>query len=209
MAESSEPSDLIERAVAGEQPALERLLMRYYERLIHRLTRKLPASLRASASEEDILQQTFIEVFQRIQSFEPHGERAFYRWLATIADHRLLDSVRAQNAAKRSGTTVGGWAAGAFDNDSIASLIDMLSGPERSPSQSVARDEATAAVQVALASIAEDYRSAIRLRYIDGLSPAEIAKTMNKTPHAVHNLCYRGLKQLHAVLGRTSQFFTR
>ena len=209
MAESSELSDLIERAVAGEQPALERLLIRYYDRLTDRLARKLPASLRASVSEEDILQQTFIEVFQRIQSFEPHGERAFYRWLATIADHRLADAVKAQNAAKRGGVPVGGRVAGAFEDDSIANLIDVLSGPERSPSQCVARDEATAAVQVALASIAEDYRSAVRLRYINGLSPVEIAKIMNKTPHAVHNLCYRGLKQLHAVMGRTSQFLTR
>jgi len=88
--------DLIAQAISGDQSALERLLLGYYDRLARRIVSKIPSFLRDTVTEEDILQETFIEIFQRIETFEPKGERAFYRWLVTIADHRLLDMIKAQ-----------------------------------------------------------------------------------------------------------------
>ena len=95
--------DLISRAVAGERIALEELLLMHYDRLGARIARKLPSSLRRVFNEEDILQQSFTEIFQRIRSFHPSGKWAFYRWIATIADHRLRDAIKAQRTAKRGG----------------------------------------------------------------------------------------------------------
>lgn len=200
--------DLIQRAVDGEQSALERLLLGYYDRLSRRIARKLPASLRGSVTEEDILQEAFIDAFQRIGTFEPRGERAFFRWLITIAEHRLLDVIKGQHTVKRGGGRNQQRSPASF-GDSVDELIELLAGPQHSPSQSAARHEAVAAVQVGLAGLAEDYRHAIHLRYFEGLTPVEVADRMNRTPHAVHNLCHRGLKELRAVLGRSSQYLTR
>ena len=47
------------------------------------------------------------------------------------------------------------------------------------------------------------------MRYVQGLPVAEIARAMDRTPHAVHNLCYRGLQELHVKLGRSARFLTR
>ncbi len=209
MSSGNGQDDLISRAIAGDQAATERLLLDYYDRLARRIIRKLPKTLRGVVSEEDILQQTFIEVFRDIRGLEPRGERAFYRWLVTIAEHRLQDAVRSHLAAKRGGGRAEAKLEPAGGFDSSDELIDLLAGPEHSPSQSVARHEAAAAVQVGLASLTEDYRRALELRYIRTLPIAEIARHMNKTEPAVHGLCRRALAELRVVLGRSSQYFSR
>ena len=88
-------------------------------------------------------------------------------------------------------------------------LVDLLAGPRRTPSQSIARHEAVGAVRVALTGLTEDYREALQLRYVQGLPVAEVAETMKRTPRAVHNLCRRGLQELRAALGRSAQYLTR
>lgn len=147
MANRDRQVELIEQAGTRDHRALERLLLEHYDRLAARISRKLPAFLRGTVSAEDILQQTFVAVYRGIRAYQPAGERAFYRWLATVADHRLQDCIRAQLAAKRGGgrgaAGAGGWL------DSTDELIDLLAGPEHTPSQSVARREAAAAVQSA------------------------------------------------------------
>ncbi|MCH8800255.1 MAG: sigma-70 family RNA polymerase sigma factor [Chloroflexi bacterium] len=206
MANDDGQIDLIERARTGDHPALERLLLEHYDRLAARISRKLPAFLRGTVSAEDILQQTFVDVFRGIRAYQPAGERAFYRWLATIADHRLQDVIRAQLAAKRGGGRAGGGVGSWLD--STDELIDLLAGPEHTPSQSVARHEAAAAVQVSLASLKDDYRRVIELRYIKALPIAEVAREMEKTEPAVHGLCRRALEELRLILGQSSQYFS-
>ena len=93
--------------------------------------------------------------------------------------------------------------------DSTDELIDLLAGPEHTPSQSVARHEAADAVQVGLASLKGDYRRVIELRYIQALPIAEIAQEMKKTEPAVHGLCRRALAELRVILGQASQYFSR
>ncbi len=202
-------SELIVRAVAGDATALERLLLGYYDRLRARIARKLPSALQARVAPEDILQQSLVDVFQAISAFEPRGERSFYRWLATIADHRLQDAIKADRAAKRGGGLAQATIVPGVDwQSSVVDLVELL-GESATPSRSAARHEALGAVQVGLASLTEPNRLAIQLRYIQGLPVADVARVMNKTPRAVHNLCHRGLKELHTILGRSSQYLTR
>jgi RNA polymerase sigma-70 factor (ECF subfamily) len=202
-------SDLIDLAIGGDAVALERLLFRHYDRLLRRIGRKLPTALGPAVQAEDVLQQVLLEAFVRIRQLEARGPRAFYRWLVTIADHEVLDVVRAGKAVKRGGGRVavgpGDAAGSSFSRD----LIDVLMSPSNTPSQSVARREGIAAIRIGLASLEPDYRQAIELRYLQGWSAEETAKAMGRSPHAVHHLCSRGLKELHAVLGRSSQYLTR
>ncbi len=205
--EESEPN-LIARAADGDGTAMERLLLAHYDRVHARIARRLPAWLQGRLAPEDVLQQALVDAFQAIPTFEVRDERSFYRWLATIADHRLQDAIKADRAAKRGGglrnvAAAGGW------NSSVAELVELLGESDATPSRSAARHEAISAVQIGLASLSEPNRLALQLRYIQGLPVADVARAMNRTPRAVHNLCYRGLKELHAVLGRSSQYLTR
>ncbi len=100
---SPEETELLARAVEGEHLALQRLLIPYQRRLLARIKRKLPTFLKGMTAPEDVLQEVYVEVFGAIRAFRDQGNGAFYRWLLTIADNRVIDIVRAQCAAKRGG----------------------------------------------------------------------------------------------------------
>ena len=209
MTERGNQPDELAQAVAGDRAALERLLLSHYSRLAAHVARKFPAALRGVLGEEDVLQETFVEAFRRIGSFEQQGPEAFYGWLAMIASHRLADAVKAERALKRGGGQVAGEANLDVSGRSVIALLEQLAVQDYTPSRSVARHESVWAVQVALAGLKEEYREALRLRYIEGLSLGEVAARMGRTERAVDNLCDRGRKRLRAALGRASQYLTR
>jgi len=209
MGQPQTEDELISRAVGGDQQAFECLLFDHYDRLLAFLAKKIPASKQARISPEDILQQTFVDAFAEIRAFEPRGKEAvhrFYRWLSTIANHRLLDAIKAENTAKRGGGRAGVAVGARQTADSVVDLIELLSGTDKTPSRIVARKEAAGALQVALAGLQEDYRRAIQLHHIEGLEIARVAEIMNRSPRAVRHLCNRGLEELRGGLGRVWQF---
>lgn len=199
-------TDLVGQAVAGRPLALDRLLLDHYPRLAARVDQKLPDDLRAVVAPEDIIQETFTDAFRGIGGFRPEGQDAFYRWLTAIADNRVTDAVRAARAAKRGG---GRQRAEGPDRSSIAALIDLLAVNEWTPSRSAGGHEAGAAVQVALAGLKPEYREALHMRFLEGLSVAEVAGRLGKTEPAVHKLCSRGLQALRESLGEAAKYLSR
>lgn len=209
MGRIDEEFDLVSRAVAGEPLALERLLLDHHRGLLQRIQGKIPASLRTTASAEDLLQETFAEAFRDIRQFRPEGARSFSHWLETIADHRVLDAIRADRAGKRGGGRAPAQALSPPDDSAVFALLDIVAVHDRTPSRSAAGHEAIAAVRAAIGGLKPDYREAIRMRYIEGLSVAQTAAQLNRTERAVHKLCSRGLQKLRESLGEASRFMSR
>ena len=199
-------ADLAAGAAAGDTRALEQLLLLYHDRLSASIGRRLPASIRAAVAAEDIVQDTYIRAFRRISTFTPKGPGSFYRWLLTIARNRLIDVQKRHGALKRGGGA--GRARRPDYTDSMVQLLDLVAVDDHTASRSAARHEAVSAVQVALAGLKDDYRQAIELRHIEGLSVAQTAARLNRTERSVHMLCHRGLKRLKAALGRSSNFLS-
>ncbi|MCK4340817.1 MAG: sigma-70 family RNA polymerase sigma factor [Phycisphaerae bacterium] len=208
MASGAADEELVGQAVAGDVAALERLLVSHYDRLAADMARKLPDEFRGLIAADDVLQEAFVVAFREIRNFTPRGPDSFYKWLATIAKHRLFDLVKAQRTAKRGGGRVALAANAKSPDDSLVGLLEQLRVTERTPSRSAAGREAIGAVQVGLAGLKDDYREALRLRYIEGLPVAEVAARMGRTKRAVHMLCHRGLRRLREAVGRSSQFFS-
>jgi RNA polymerase sigma-70 factor, ECF subfamily len=205
MPDPNSEKDLVGRAVAGERAALDYLLAMYLPRLGTSIAPRMPASLRGSIQVEDVLQEVTLEVVRTIGTFQGTEAKSFYTWLCQIAAHRLLDMVRAVRAAKRGGGRM------AMDAQvtSMTCLLDRVAVSSRTPSMSAAGHEAASAVRAALERIPESYRLAVRLRYLEGLTPADIAARMGRTEEAVRLLCHRGCKLLAEVLGPASHFLTQ
>lgn len=204
------PTELIDRVAAGDRSALENLLLHHYDRLNGRIRRKMPAFLNSVVSSEDIVQLAMIDAFRSVDQFQARGSGSFYRWLARIADNRMLDTVKAQKAAKRgSNRRVGNVVSPAAAYESMDCLIHVLAQTDRTPSQSAARHEAERAVRVGLSSLKDENRRALDLRYIQGLPVADVARILGRSPHAIHNVCHRALQELRTIMGRTSRFFSR
>lgn len=207
---SDEPLDgeLLSAAIAGQRVALERLLLRSHDRLAGAIAQRIPPELRGLIQADDVLQETFTAAFRMIGSFQPRGDGAFFHWLSAIAENRLLDMIKAQRAAKRGGGRAAVAASALPSPDSAAVLLDALAIHSGTPSGLAAGQEAAQAVAAALEEIEPDYRTALRLRYFEGLSVAQVAERMERTERAVHMLCHRGLGRLREVLGRSSKYFS-
>jgi RNA polymerase sigma-70 factor (ECF subfamily) len=112
-----------------------------------------------------------------------------------------VDTIRAMRTQKRGG----GRRADAGDLDaavsSVAELLDIVALHEHTPSQSMRRRELVSGVQQALDGLKDDYRSALQMHYIEGLTVAETAERMERSPGAVVMLCNRALKQLAERIG--------
>jgi len=199
--------ELVELAASGDRVAMGRLLILTDEPLRKRISRRITADLQGALSAEDVLQETYVEAYKHIGQFEPHGHRAFCRWLTTIADRKLVDLVRALRAAKRPPRH----REQRIPDDRSVSFLTLGQLADKhgeTPSKVMAGREAVQAVQVALAALPEACRKAIWMRHIEGKPVKEIAAALGRTERAVHQLCYRGLALLREEMGSRSRFLT-
>jgi RNA polymerase sigma-70 factor (ECF subfamily) len=208
MSGSSTETSLLTAAQAGDRTALGRLLLLHSEQLSRQLTVKMPPSLRRVTSADDVLQQAYTLAFRDFESFEIRGPGSFYAWLKSIAEHQLQNAIKSASRQKRGGN-LRQVEAVRSDTGSMRDLVDQLDAGDGTPSLAVRKEEAFAALNVALAELPDDYREVIRLRFIQGLSVDETAKVMDRTPAAVRSLADRAKKQLREAIGRLSRYLTR
>lgn len=200
----------VNRAIAGDEVALTVLLTRSRAGLCGHLASRVPADLRGTIDADDVTQEAHVEVFRHIGSFEFRGPDSFFRWVKAIALRKLRDAIKARRAARRGGgRRVIEDVASPTAEDSMVAFLDLLAGPNRTPSRSAARHEVVAAMQDALTELPDDYRRAVWLVYIEGCSVAVAAAEMGRTERAIHNLCYKAKDRLREILGSRSRFWSQ
>lgn len=203
-----EENSLVAEAIAGNQLAIQQLLMRYHYGIESFIARRIPAGLRGVLSAEDICQEAYVTAVHGLSDYTFHGAHSFQNWLLTIAERKLIDAVRAQQALKRGGH-LHSVKPPLEDSSSVITLLSRLAIHEHTPSQSAANHELATAVQKGLDQLKEEQRMALRGRYIDGLSTAELAQRMGRSEGAVLKLCERGLRGLSEQIGDVARFFSR
>lgn len=199
----------ISDAAAGNSEALAELLFDHHDRLSRFIAGKMPAALRSTLEPDDVLQQVFVDAFRAIRSFQAKSDRAFYRWLETIAENRLTDIIRTQSAKKRGGDRQQVSSNPAGQASSVGNLLDAISAEMPTPSKNVAREEGVQALRIRLAELPEDYRQVIELRHLQGLSREEVAQRMGRSEAEVRGLLYRARKRLRDAMGNSSLYLTK
>ena len=86
--------DLITRAQSGNEEALNDLCSRYLPRLQKFARGRLPAWARGPLDTNDLVQDTFTHVVQRLGSFEPRHGGAFQAYLREALLNRVRDRMR-------------------------------------------------------------------------------------------------------------------
>ncbi len=210
MSEAPEYQDAIERAVAGDHTALSELLYALYSVTEDQVRRAVPADLRSLLAAEDVLQDVHLEVFRTMHRFSAEsGWDGFQRWVARIAQQRMLDRIRELRRAKRGGGHKKVEPNATRDQDRLTPLLELLQVDSLTPSRVIRRQEWARTLKIELAGLNEDYREALRLRYLEGLSIAEVATALGRSDRAAQMLCHRGLKQLRDNLGNATRFLSR
>jgi RNA polymerase sigma factor (sigma-70 family) len=198
--------DLVTQAIRGDEAAIKLLLVQIKPRLAAYVARKLPADVARTVGVEDIILETYVEIFRRISTFVPRGEDAFYRWAATIALSRIRNAAKKQHAVKRGGARPAGKPVTDILDASTLALWDLIAGTQTTPSRGVTRDEAIRATQLAVQHLPEHYRQAVWLVHIEGRPIKVAAATMQRSERSIHGLCQRGLRLLKEELGTFTRF---
>jgi RNA polymerase sigma-70 factor (ECF subfamily) len=202
-------TDAVQRAIAGDAAALTLLLTTHRRGVCEYIAGRIPSKLRGALDADDVVQDAYAEVFRHIGGFEQRGPDSFGRWVRTIALRKLRDSIKMRGADKHGGSKVQVHGTRPGIGDSVAMLLDLMAGDEKSPSRCAAGTEAVAAVRAALDLLTDDYREAVSLVYLQGLPVKDAAAAMDRTERAVHNLCHKAKSRLRELLGTESRFLSR
>jgi RNA polymerase sigma-70 factor (ECF subfamily) len=137
------------------------------------------------------VQEVYLRTFRAVDRFTYQSPGSLLRWLSSIADHAIVDRARYRGREKRAGEEV------PFRSES-----NPL-GPEpldtRTPSRLLAQKEAVERLLDRLNALPEEYRQAILMAKIEGLSTVEMAERMGKSREAVALLVYRAVKRFRAI----------
>ncbi|GHJ35792.1 hypothetical protein Sm713_14010 [Streptomyces sp. TS71-3] len=136
---------------------------------------------------EDLTQEVFVRVFRSLSTYTPG---TFEGWLHRITTNLFLDMVRRKQRIRFD--TLGEDAA------------ERLPSREPSPQQVFQDTHFDADVQQALDTLAPEFRAAVVLCDIEGLSYEEIAATLGVKLGTVRSRIHRGRSQLRKALQHRS-----
>lgn len=161
----------VERAKAGDPEGLHYLYVRYADDVL----RYIASFVRDHHEAEDITQNVFAKLMKAIRKYEQR-EVPFDAWILRVARNAALDHLRAKRPIPTEEVRL-------EDTGRTQTGIDR-----------------GRALRQALEDLPEDQREVLVLRHIVGLSPVEIAGTLDKTESSVHGLHHRGRRSLRANL---------
>ena len=182
---------LLEKAGAGDREALSLAFERYRSRLIVLAHFKMSPQARQLTGVEDVVQETMLRAFRDLDGFSYRTPGSFFRWLSSILDHTIVDRARYLGRERRAGEEV------PFRSKSNPQ------GPEprdsQTPSRILGQHERVERLLERLGALPEEYRQAILLAKIEGLTTAEMAERLGKSREAVALLVYRAVKRFRTL----------
>jgi RNA polymerase sigma factor (sigma-70 family) len=155
-------------------------LVRQHSARVYRLAYRLTGN---QHDAEDLTQEVFVRVFRSLPSYTPG---TFEGWLHRITTNLFLDMARRRQRIRFEG--LGDQAVGLLRDD------------EPTPAQAFDARHLDTDVQQALEALAPEYRAAVVLCDIEGLSYEEIAATLGVKLGTVRSRIHRGRAQLRAAL---------
>ena len=175
---------LLERARTGDREALEVLFARCVPLLNRWAQGRLPRWARDAADTQDLVQDTVLQTFKRLESFEPRREGALQAYLRQAVMNRIRDELRR------------------FERRPAAADLDPDSpDPSPSPLEEAIGRQATERYERALGRLKPEEREAVIARVEMGYTYEELADALDKpTPEAARKACQRALIRLAAEL---------
>jgi len=159
LASATNESRLVEEARRGNKQAFGELVMRYERRLV----RVILQFVKNQETAEDLAQETFLKVYERLDQFDP--SRRFGPWLFRIGVNQTLDYIRRR---KRRGWWL------LFTDRSAEKPLDPSTVD---PRQQLDLEQEVEAV---LEQIPENYRIVLTLRDLQNFSTSEISTMLGR-----------------------------
>jgi RNA polymerase sigma-70 factor (ECF subfamily) len=172
MSESYDEKALIARIQAGDKAACAECI-EVHSPAVYRLALRLTEN---EAEAEDVMQETFLNAFKAIDSFE--GRSSLSTWLYRITHNTAMMRLRRPNPYMVSVEETM-----AFESSHIIprQLFDWCCLPE----EDFEDDEVRSQLERAIRELPEQFKSVFVLRELEGLSTRETADTLELSEGAV------------------------
>ena len=178
--------DLIARARGGDQLAVDRLFELHFRPLRRWASGRLPKWARDLADTDDLVQETLLQTFKRIEAFEPRRVGALQAYLRQAILNRVRDELRRKGRAPEAGE-----------------LEDVKADSAESPLELAIGREAVERYERALATLRPEEREAIVGRVEMGYTYQELAEALRKpSADAARKAAERALLRLAEEMGR-------
>ncbi len=174
---------LVQRAQAGDTEAFGLI----YDRYMDTVFRFIYFRVSTRQLAEDLTSETFLRALRRICSFTWQG-RDLGAWLVTIARNLVADHFKSGRYRLEVST---------------AEVLDADRpdrGPEGSPEAAVLDMMTNRTLLEAVKRLNPEQQECIVLRFLQGFSVAETARTMSKNEGAIKALQYRAVRSLARLL---------
>ena len=176
--------ELVDRSRSGDVESFNQLITRW-ERPIYALAYRV---IGQEEDARDVCQETFLRAFRGLAGFK--GQAKFSSWLYRIALNLCRDWIRRRRRTPISTLPED------VELDDLASEV----GPSESVEDLVARRELSGVVEVAMARLPEEQRTAIILKEYHGMTFQEIADLQGCPLSTVKTRLYQGLSVLRRDL---------
>lgn len=171
---SGASDDEIARMRKGDPDALAALIVRYQ----HRLYRYLLRLAKDPAAAEDLFQQTWLRVIERVRSID--AARNFDAWLFCLAHNLAVDDLRRRRPDD---------------------LDERIPATGRSSLELAMEGERARRVDAAVAQLPAVYRETLSLRFEEGMKLEEIAGVCRVPLSTVKSRLRRALEALREMVG--------
>lgn len=170
-------ADLVDRARAGERPALEALLSRH-QRRVYRFGLKM---CRDPEDAKDVLQETLLAAARTVKDFR--GASSVSTWLYTIARSFCIKRRRRSRFAPEREESL----------DARAPGLEARQIPDgaRNPEEDLAGRQLQGALEEAISLLDPMYREVLVLRDVEGLTAREVVEVTGLTVEAVKSRLHR------------------
>lgn len=180
---------LVAQAKAGNMESVERLILKYQDRVYNTI-------LRLCGNKDDaaeLTQDTFVRVIEGLKSFR--AQSSFYTWLFRIAVNLTL------NFCKKNARVSFQPLESEQDEELKRQLKDyLIDKTTPQPAQIAATKELHSLILKALDKLEADQRAAVVLRDIEQMNYAEIAETLDTEIGTVKSRIARGRRNLREIL---------
>lgn len=177
-----------EQRPAYRLAAFEELVQRHQAQ-IYRVAYRLAGN---HDDAEDLAQEAIVEAFRAFDRYQPGTY--FDRWLYRIMSRTYIDTVRRRN--RRPFVSLDAPMSAEGDP-----LVSVLGDSSQDPQQLTETVDLDGAIQAALDRLPEEFRAAVVLADIEGLSYDEVAVALRCPVGTVRSRLHRARQMLRAALG--------
>lgn len=181
---SPDEADFVARLKGRDPQAVSELYDRY-GRVVFSLAARM---VRDHAAAEDLVQETMLRVFHRLQFFDA-DRGSLGAWIITVARNQAIDYLRSAGGRQRQSESL----LNGIDDPAVFS--DLGAGESE-----ILRFDSIRKVRDALARLTENQRMVIELAYFEGLSHSEMAARLNQPLGTVKTWVRSALRSMRESL---------